>query len=197
MRYSLILALACFWLSPVAAQAQVYGDPNSLVDYWYRTYLGRAPDPGGLANWANELNQGVPPDQVLATILGSDEYYQRGGSTPQGFIGRLYSDVLGRAPTPVELNFWVQRMYVEDRIPLSQEILDQNPGVWVGSNAQTGAQVPGTQVLVPPTVVTPGVPYYRDWHRDGNRDWNHRNNVWDYRHPAVHEQRHDNHEHRH
>ncbi|HLJ96534.1 MAG TPA: DUF4214 domain-containing protein, partial [Gemmataceae bacterium] len=115
MRYLvLIYTVAFVWLTPSAVWAQVYGDPSSLVDYWYRTYLGRQADPSGLASWTAQLNQGTPADEVLATILGSPEFYTKAGSTPEGFITLLFMDILHRSPTPSELNFWVRRMYTED-----------------------------------------------------------------------------------
>jgi len=168
-------------LTPAAAKAQVYGDSNSLVDYWYRAYLGRAPEAEGLATWANQLNQGVPANQVLATILASDEYYRRAGGIPQGFIARLYSDLLNRAPSSADLNFWVGRMYTEDRTVLVLQFLEQNPGVWVGSNPAVSTAVP-----VPPSVVVPVIAGRAGWYRDSRRDWERRHEVYDYRRPYIH-----------
>jgi Domain of unknown function (DUF4214) len=187
---SFIIVAMLIGLTPAAAQAQVYGDSNSLVDYWYRTYLGRAPDPQGLATWANQLNQGVPVNQVLATILASDEYYQRAGGTPQGFIARLYNDFLNRAPAGADLDFWVRQMYTEDRSVLVLQLLEQNPGVWVEPSPAVSTAVP-----VAPTVVVPGIAGRAGWYRDLHRDWDHRHNVYDYRRPDIHHgnEHHDHH----
>ncbi len=41
------VAVVCLaGLAPSAARAQAYGDQYALVDYWYRTYLGRPADSG-------------------------------------------------------------------------------------------------------------------------------------------------------
>lgn len=188
-----ISAVALLSLAPLAAWAQVYGDPNALVDYWYRTYLGRPPDPAGAAGWVNALNQGTPPDQVLAGMLGSAEFYSRAGSTPQGYITLLYQDILGRPPTVSELNFWVSRMYTQDRTTIADQILTQNPGVWVGASP-----VATPPVAVPPSVlVTPGLEWqrHRDWERDRHWDWSGHHGIHEYRRPEIHVHRPEHHEH--
>ena len=182
MRSTLLIATTFMCLTPVVARGQAYGDPNSLVDHWYRNYLGRAPD-SGMTTWVNELVQGIPPDQVLSTILGGDEYYQRAGTTPEGFIARLYNDCLNRQPTASELDFWVRRMYTSDRGSIAHAILTQNPGVWVSPGAAVIAPVPLTpSVPYRPPVVTPGVEWHRDWHSD----WDRHHDIHDYRRPDVH-----------
>jgi hypothetical protein len=181
-RLILVFAAGLLCLAPSVARAQVYGDPSSLVDYWYRTYLGRAPD-AGMATWVVQLNQGVPADQVLSGILGSGEYYSRAGSTPQGYITRLHQDILRRPPSPAELDFWVRRMYIEDRQAIADEILTQNPGTWVGTST---AVTPPTTVT-PPVVVTPGIEWYRhrDWDRDRHWEWDRHHDIHEYRRPDI------------
>jgi hypothetical protein len=191
MRLLFIAAAILMCLLPSTARAQIYGDPSSLVDYWYRTYLGRAPDASGLATWTSDLNQGQSPDDVLATILGSDEYYARAGSTPEGYIRQLLHDILKREPTPSELDFWVRRMYLEDRKTIADEILTQNPGVWVGStNVTTPPAVVTTPPVVvnPPVVVTPGIDWgwHRNWERDRRPDWHWHRDIHEYRRPEIH-----------
>lgn len=182
MRRILIIGVLFLCLASTGARAQTYGDPGSLVDYWYRTYLGRAPDPAW-AVWVTQLNQGVPADQVLAGILGSPEFYNRAGATPAGFITLLYNYLLQRQPTPGELNYWVGRMYTQDRQTIADQLFLQNPGVWVGSNP--AASPPA--VVTPPVVVTPGVEWrrYREWERDRHRDWDRHHHIYEYRRPYT------------
>jgi hypothetical protein len=208
----LTFTAALFGLVPAAAWGQAYGDPNSLVTYWYQTYLGRAPDPGA-ATWINDLNAGLPPDQVLASILGSDEFYARAGSNPQGYITMLYEDILKRPPTPSELSFWVSQMYTEDRTTVAEQILTQNPGVWVGSGEViTPSVTPTPSVVVPPPVtatppivVTPGIEHahHAHWERERYANWNWQHGIHEYRRPEVlvhhgdehHEHGHEEHHH--
>jgi len=48
-------------------------DENQLAQL-YQQYLGRAPDPSGIATWSNQS-----PEAVIAGITGSQEYQNRGG----------------------------------------------------------------------------------------------------------------------
>jgi hypothetical protein len=97
---ALILGLA-------SAQANAAPRNADIVEGWYRHYLGRCAEPAGLRNWAHQLQATRSPDAVLAGILGSDEYYQRHGACPAGFVKGLYEDHLGRCPAPAEVDSWV------------------------------------------------------------------------------------------
>jgi hypothetical protein len=58
----------------------VFGSPEcqrDMIQSDYRTYLRRATDPVGLNLWVSELQHGARHDDVLAAILGSDEYIAR------------------------------------------------------------------------------------------------------------------------
>jgi hypothetical protein len=67
-------------------------DAKVMVRSWYWTYLHREPD-GGSVVWVRELQTGLPANKVLASILGSDQYYANAGSTPQGFVDVLSKDL--------------------------------------------------------------------------------------------------------
>ena len=62
----------------------------------YREYLVRTPDAAGLVAHASALQQGVSPERVDASILGSNEYFGRQGSGNIPYVQALYLDVLGR-----------------------------------------------------------------------------------------------------
>jgi uncharacterized protein GlcG (DUF336 family) len=47
---------------------------QQLVQSFYVTYLHRPADPGGLSGWTGQLLQGIHDDQVLASILSTDEF---------------------------------------------------------------------------------------------------------------------------
>ncbi len=190
-RIALIVAIALLAVAPSTVQAQVYGDNTSLVNDWYQTFLGRPADPNAVI-WVGELNSGTPADRVLATILSSDEFYRRAGRTPEGFITLLFTDLLQRPPTPAELDFWVRRMYTEDRATIADEILTQNPGVWVG--ATTVVTPPVT--VTPPVVVQPGIDWdwHHHWDRDRHWDWDRHHDIHEYRRPEFHEHE-EHHEH--
>lgn len=80
-----------------------------LVQSYYQTHLGRPADQGGLNFWINKLRAGVSDEQVLAGIISSDEYFQKQGSTSDGFVRALYREVLRRAspPSQEERDYWI------------------------------------------------------------------------------------------
>src|SRR4029077_7619517 len=48
-----------------------------VVSTLYQDTLGRAPDPSGLTYWAGQLQVGASTSTVLASLLGSDEFFRR------------------------------------------------------------------------------------------------------------------------
>jgi hypothetical protein len=50
---------------------------RDLVRVDYRDFLRRAADPAGVNVWVSDLQHGARHDDVLAAILGSDEYLSR------------------------------------------------------------------------------------------------------------------------
>jgi len=48
---------------------------TDLVSGYYESYLGRAPDSGGLATFMGQLSSGATDEQVIAAIVGSQEFY--------------------------------------------------------------------------------------------------------------------------
>jgi hypothetical protein len=112
-------------------QARAYpDDPRDLVRSWYRTFLNREPDPGGLRAWVGALRAGNSPEQALASILSSQEYYAKGGNTPQGFIRNLYRDIAGRPPTGREMDYWLRRMRFDNRADIAYALITRFPQSW-------------------------------------------------------------------
>lgn len=80
------------------------------VEAFYKTFLNRSADAGGLSSDVNALAHGATEEQVISGILGSQEYLMNdagGTGGPDGagsnFITALYQDVLKRAPDPAGL----------------------------------------------------------------------------------------------
>jgi hypothetical protein len=104
------ISIAFLGLLVVAAPA-VAGEqsPTSLLQGWYKQYLGREVEPSGLNYWIALLNDGASPAFVQSKILGSDEYFVRAGNDPSSFVQGLFRDVLKRKPTATEYRFWLAR----------------------------------------------------------------------------------------
>jgi FkbM family methyltransferase len=65
-------------------------DHAAIVRGLYRGFLGRAPDPAGLAYWSERLRNGASPDELLAGLMASSEYREaHGGGTAGGGLGAL------------------------------------------------------------------------------------------------------------
>lgn len=76
----------------------------------YSDLLGRAPDGAGATYWTAHLQgHGVVDLRVL--LLSSDELRLRsGGGTDTGWVGALYSAVLGRGPDTDGQQYWLGRL---------------------------------------------------------------------------------------
>ena len=68
---------------------------TGLITESYQHYLGRGPDASGLAFWLGQMGAGWTISQMESGFIASDEYYARAGSTPAGWVTKLYADVLG------------------------------------------------------------------------------------------------------
>jgi hypothetical protein len=105
-------------------------NPATLIRSWYRQFLNRDADPSGLTTWTNTLRSGSSPDFTLAQIVGSDEYYAKAGSTPEGFVRTVFLDLTGRAPTYDEMPYWLRRLTFEDRRDVAYALLQRYPQSW-------------------------------------------------------------------
>jgi uncharacterized protein YkwD len=84
-----------------------------LVKSWYVTYLGRQAGNGEEQGWVARLAQGASDEDVLAGILGSDEFVNRAqglSTTPnpnENYIRALYAILLNRGAGQAEVNSWL------------------------------------------------------------------------------------------
>jgi hypothetical protein len=76
----------------------------------YERYLGRAPDSAGLASWVSQMQQGLSDEHLEANFIGSAEYIKSHGGAGAGWIKGMYLDLLGRTPTPAEVDTWLQAL---------------------------------------------------------------------------------------
>jgi hypothetical protein len=68
-----------------------------LIRGWYDQFLGRAPTDPEAASLVDALRSGARDEALLATLLGSMEYFSGPGrGTNSGFLEAVYQDLLGR-----------------------------------------------------------------------------------------------------
>lgn len=79
------------------------------VTQWYQTYLGRNPEPAGLAYQVNLLKTGgSPTDTQLGMILSPE--FQKAHVSDASYVDALYVDVLHRTAAPEEEAYWVGKL---------------------------------------------------------------------------------------
>ncbi|NTW39357.1 MAG: DUF4214 domain-containing protein [Cellulomonadaceae bacterium] len=83
---------------------------SSMIAGAYDAYLLRGPDGGGMAFWLGRMDAGVRIEEIDAGFIASQEYWNRAGATPDGWVQMLYTDVLGRPAQPTEVRYWVGRL---------------------------------------------------------------------------------------
>jgi predicted Zn-dependent protease len=77
----------------------------------YQAAFNRRPDDAGLALWSGQLHQGVAISQVAQGFVDSREFAEAyGGLDSSGFVTRLYSNVLHRAPDPAGQQGWLSAL---------------------------------------------------------------------------------------
>src|SRR6185436_6652450 len=89
-------------------------DNTGFVTDLYATFLNRAPDSGGLADWTGQLAAGMPREVVLASFMFSSEFsaFTRGifGTTTVrkeiDAAGDFYRGLLGRLPDNAGFSYW-------------------------------------------------------------------------------------------
>lgn len=87
-------------------------DIDGAAGQTYRVYqaaFDRKPDAGGLGFWIFNMDNGVSAVSVAAGFLDSDEARLKFGtnSSAEEFVGKLYNNVLHRAPEQAGFDFWV------------------------------------------------------------------------------------------
>jgi hypothetical protein len=76
---------------------------GKIISEWHQLYLGRKPSDKEHAQMMQKVRVGTNGIAIQAAVVGSDEYYKKHGSTTQGFMNAVFSDVVGRKATPAEV----------------------------------------------------------------------------------------------
>lgn len=77
---------------------------------YFATFL-RAPEPGGLFYWSDQAQSGRSLRAIAADFASSQEILERYGDLDaEGFVERLYLNVLGRSADPEGEEYWVSRL---------------------------------------------------------------------------------------
>jgi D-alanyl-D-alanine carboxypeptidase/Domain of unknown function (DUF4214) len=88
---------------------------GAFVDSLYERLLERSPDPGGRAEWLDQLQRGVTRTQVADAFHGSVESRRQR-------VDALYLELLGRAPDAAGRTFWVDRLTALGDVALASHL---------------------------------------------------------------------------
>lgn len=83
---------------------------------WFREYLRRDPRALELAAWQAHLDRGGSLGDAQVQILSMPEFYARSDTNDVKYIQDLHMTILGKQPTQEELNYWLERMKVNNRL---------------------------------------------------------------------------------
>ena len=79
------------------------------MEIGYAVYLDRSPDAGGrsylVRGWKSKR---FTYERMIATLVGSNEYFRDAGSTNAGFVDKAYADILGGEPSTSARNYFVR-----------------------------------------------------------------------------------------
>jgi len=88
---------------------QTDGYRTMVVSALYQQVMHRPVDAPGLTYWVGRMAQGLTPEQLGASLTGSDEWFanpQFGNGTTDTFITAVYQSLLGRAPDAPGAAYW-------------------------------------------------------------------------------------------
>lgn len=82
---------------------------GNLITQDYQQYLARTPGSSEVAGWVATMQHGATDVQVLASILGSPEYFSHSGNSAKSWVDSLYKSLLGRNADAGGEQFWIQQ----------------------------------------------------------------------------------------
>ena len=88
-----------------SAQGVIESDEyrTNLVQSYYQRFLGRQAQPAEVSPLVEQLKAGGTAWlKALAAIIGSDDYFKKVGNTNDKFVTRVFQDLVGRVPDPME-----------------------------------------------------------------------------------------------
>ncbi|HEX7135597.1 MAG TPA: DUF4214 domain-containing protein, partial [Iamia sp.] len=115
-RSAAVNGLGAGTLTPAALVAQLRGSADNTgnvdpVTRLYRAYFLRIPDQAGLDFWIARRRSGQSLNQISQSFAQSLEFTTLYGSlSNEGFVNRIYENVLGRPGEPDGVAFWTSQL---------------------------------------------------------------------------------------
>lgn len=81
---------------------------RKIADIGYAIYLDRAADAAGRAYFVNGwMTRRFTYERLVASLVGSSEYFRLAGSTNAGFVDKAYADILGHEPSASARSYFI------------------------------------------------------------------------------------------
>jgi hypothetical protein len=84
---------------------------DPIIQQYFQEFLLRPADAQGLAYWRDQVwKRDGGPENVIAGMISSSEFFQSAGATNAGWVAALYQRLLNRTPDAQGLAYWVQAL---------------------------------------------------------------------------------------
>lgn len=108
---------------------------DPIIEQYYQQFLLRQADPSGLAHWDQVWKQFGGPEEVIAGMISSPEFFQASGGTNSGWVSALYERLLNRTADAQGLQYWTnllnQHQLTEQQVVLQFEDSKENDALLV------------------------------------------------------------------
>ncbi len=88
---------------------------EQIVQY-FREYLHRDPRSYERLVWQSHIDRGGSLADAQASILSMPEFYNQCNANEVEYIRQLHTSILGKEPTPEEINYWLGRMKAHNNL---------------------------------------------------------------------------------
>lgn len=89
---------------------------NPIIEQYYSDFLLRQADLQGLAYWRDQVwRRDGGPDNVIAGMISSAEFFQSSGGTNAAWATAIYERLLDRQPDPQGLTYWAGQLDEQSR----------------------------------------------------------------------------------
>lgn len=95
---------------PNAPQVRLGEDAQiAQIVKWFNDYIGRNPSDQELVAYLGAIRQGQSMSQIQLSLLANENFFNRCDADKRVYIERMHQMLIGRNPTPEELNYWIAR----------------------------------------------------------------------------------------
>lgn len=95
---------------------------NIIAQNFYSEFLRRSPTPADALAYHNAINKGVTEEQLICSLLASDEFYLQVHGNPEEYVVAVFNKLLGRPPREEEVGPWARYVALYGRYKVASDI---------------------------------------------------------------------------